>query len=374
MSEDMNNWLEMETEAVKPEVGEIVKGEVIQVSDSEAYVFVKGLGKQEIPVDKANLAYPVPESAKDVVKEGEIIDVLVVSIGGENGGVLSKVKADRLSAWKDLEGIDECREDGSREVIEAEITGVVKGGVVAAAKGVRAFIPASQIDTRYVKDLNQYVGQTVRTVAIKVEPAKQRLVLSRRELLEKERDAKVQEVFSTIEAGQTVKGVVKRFVSFGAFIDVGGVDGLVHITEISWGRVKNIADVLKIGQELDVFVKSVDKENKKISLSIKEITPDPWFEQAARYEEGAMITGKIVKLTDFGAFMEIEPGFDGLIPMGELAARHIKKADEAVQVGQEVTVKILHIETKRKRISLSITKADGFKADVPAEEPAEQAE
>jgi 30S ribosomal protein S1 len=186
-------------------------------------------------------------------------------------------------------------------------------------------------------------------------------------------------VFSAIEPEQVVRGTVKRLVDYGAFIDIGGVDGLAHISDLAWHRVKHPSEVLEVGQELDVYVKSVDREAKRISLSVKDTLPDPWVEKAAQYAEGDFIEGKIIKLTDFGAFMEIEPGFDGLIPMGELAEKRIERADEAVHTGDVVLVKVLRIDTKRKRISLSITKAkrDADAADVKKyvdESQAEKAE
>lgn len=228
---------------------------------------------------------------------------------------------------------------------------------MASVDGLRGFIPASQMELHFVKDLSIYVGQTVEAEIIEIDVHKQRLVLSRRALLEAEREKKEAEVFSTLEAGQTVRGTVKRLVDYGAFIDIGGVDGLAHISDLAWHRVKHPSDVLEVGQELDVYVKSVDPESKRISLSVKDTMRDPWYDSAEKYSEGQIIEGKVIKLTDFGAFMEIEPGFDGLIPMGELADKRIERADEAVHVGDIVRVKILRIDTKRKRISLSITKA-----------------
>ena len=335
---------------------EVVEGTVILVNRDEAFVDIGY--KQEIPIPKRELRYPAPESAEDVVKVGDVIKVFVVSMGGENGAVLSKVKADKFAAWEVLQGITE-----RQETVEAEITNVVKGGVVAAVQGLRAFIPASQVDLGFVKDLQVYVGQTVTAFPLECDPKKQRLVLSRRKILEEERAQKQEQLFSTLEAGQTLKGVVKRLVDYGAFIDIGGVDGLAHISDLSWNRVKHPSEVLEAGQELDVKVKNIDAEAGRISLSVKETMPDPWLEKAEKYTEGSVITGTIIKLTDFGAFMEIEPGFDGLIPMGELATKRINRADEAVELHQEVSVKILHIDMKRKRISLSITKANAEAAE-----------
>jgi len=352
VSEQSMKELLEEAENSMPDIQErtVVTGEVIQVSRDEAYIDIGY--KQEIAVPKRELAYPTPESAEDVVKVGDKIDVYIVSLGGDNGGILSKVKADRMVAWKEMEAIQE-----RGETVEAQVNQVVKGGLVASVNGLRGFIPASQMELHFVKDLSVYVGQTVEAEIIEIDVHKQRLVLSRRNLLEKERSEKEGEIFSTLEAGQTVRGTVKRLVDYGAFIDIGGVDGLAHISDLAWHRVKHPSDVLEVGQELDVFVKSVDVDAKRISLSVKDTMRDPWLDKAERYAEGDYIEGKVIKLTDFGAFMEIEPGFDGLIPMGELADRRIERADEAVHVGDVVKVKVLRIDMKRKRISLSITKA-----------------
>ena len=353
MSEQMNmEELLAQAESSMPDIQErtVVEGTVIQVSRDEAYVDIGY--KQEIAIPKRELAYPAPEAASDVVKVGDKIDVYVVSLGGDNGGILSKVKADRMVAWKDMEAIKE-----SGEHVQAQVNQVVKGGLVASVNGLRGFIPASQMELHFVKDLSVYVGQTVECEIIEIDAHKQRLVLSRRALLEVERAAKENEIFSTLEAGTTVHGTVKRIVDYGAFIDIGGVDGLAHISDLAWHRVKHPSDVLEVGQELEVFVKSVDTDAKRISLSVKDTIRDPWLDNAEKYAEGDVIEGKVIKLTDLGAFMEIEPGFDGLIPMGELAEKRIERADEAVHVGDDVKVKVLRIDTKRKRISLSITKS-----------------
>lgn len=356
MSEEMNNdfasMLEEEEKSMQSvNVGDVVEATVVAVENSSAMVTISGL-KSDIPVPKRELARPEPDSAEDIVKVGDVIEVVIVSLGGENGATVSKVKADARVAWTEMEGIQE-----RGETVQAQVNQVVKGGLVASVNGLRGFIPASQMELHFVKDLSIYVGQTVEVLPIEIDVHKQRLVLSRRQLLEAEREKKQEEVFATLEAGQTVRGTVKRLVDYGAFIDIGGVDGLAHISDISWDRVKHPSDVLQVGQELDVYVKSVDPDSKRISLSIKETMRDPWLDRAERYAEGDYIEGEVIKLTDFGAFMQIEPGFDGLIPMGELCERRIERADEAVHVGDMVKVKVLRIDMKRKRISLSITKA-----------------
>lgn len=359
MSEQsMKELLEQED---MPDIQErtVVKGVVVQVSRDEAYVDIGY--KQEIPVSKRDLAVPAPDDARDVVKVGDEIDVYIKSLGGDNGGSLSKVEADKMAAWKDIEVIKE-----KGETVEAKVAKEVKGGLVAYVMGLRGFIPASQMELHFVKDLSVYVDQTVEAEIIEIDVQKRRLVLSRRKLLERDRAEKEEAVFSAIEPEQIVRGTVKRLVDYGAFIDIGGVDGLAHISDLAWHRVKHPSEVLEVGQELDVYVKSVDRDAKRISLSVKDTLPDPWVEKAEKYAEGDFIEGKIIKLTDFGAFMEIEPGFDGLIPMGELAEKRIERADEAVHTGDVVVVKVLRIDTKRKRISLSITKAkrDADSADV----------
>ena len=356
MSEDMKNATEdmgslLETVGdFNFKAGDIVEGIVVQVNHNEAFVDIGY--KQEIPVPKRELAYPEPESAEDVVKVGDKGDYYIQSLGGENGGALSKIKAERMSVWKDMEAIKE-----RGETIQAKITQVVKGGLVAVVNGLRGFIPASQMELHFVKDLSVYVDQTVEALPIEIDKHKQRLILSRRQILEKERDSKLEEVFSKLEAGQTIKGTVKRLVDYGAFIDVGGVDGLAHISDLSWDRVTHPSDVLQVGEEVDVFIKNIDPENKRISLSVKNTQRDPWLDRAEKHVEGDLLEGKIVKLAKFGAFMEIEPGFDGLIPMGELSDRRIENADEVVSVGDIVKVKIMRIDLKRKRISLSINRA-----------------
>ena len=204
--------------------------------------------------------------------------------------------------------------------------------------------------------MSKYVGQTVKVIPIDLDPSKQRLVLSRRQLLETELESWLENV----KEGDVVKGTVKRLVNYGAFIDIGGIDGLVHISDISWNRVKDPADVLEEGQELDVKIKSIAKTEDgkvRISLSVKDTMPDPWVVKAEKYKAGDVISGEIVGLKAFGAFMRIEQGLDGLIPMGELADRRIKSADEVVAIGDQVTVKILNIDVERKRISLSIKQA-----------------
>ena len=330
---------------------DLVMAEVVSVGEKEIMVNISG-HKNDIPIPAKELDYPVPDNVKDLFKIGDQIEVVVLSKGGENGLVVSKVKAAQEVAWKQLENLD------INEEFDCEVTQAVKGGLVAMAKGVRAFIPASHIELHYIKDLAPYVGKTLRVVPLDpIDVNKHRLVLSAKKILEKNREKNQAEVFETKNEGDIVKGIVKRIVDYGAFIDIGGVDGLLHISDISWNRVNHPSEVLKEGEEVSVLIKSIDREAKRISLSIKDTLPDPWLDKAAKYSVGQIIEGKINKLTTFGVFMQLEPGFDGLIPMGELSTKRIENASDVVQKDQIVKVKITKIDTERKRISLSITKA-----------------
>ena len=372
----MGNWLE-ESESFKDiHEHEVVEGTVVLVNRDEAYVDIGY--KQEIAIPKRELANPEPDSAEDVVKAGDVIKVYIQSLGGENGGVLSKIKADAEVVWDELRAVKAHNDDpeiNTLQTVDAHINGVVKGGLTATVNGLRGFIPASQMELHFVKDLNIYVGQTVQALPIEIESHKRRLVLSRRQLLERERELKQQEVFGTLHVGDIIKGTVKRLVDYGAVIDVGGVDGLAHISDLSWERVSHPSDLLKVGEEVDVYIKDINTDTHRISLSIKQTQRDPWLDRAEGYREGEFIEGKIVKLAKFGAFMEIEPGFDGLIPMGELSDRRIENAEEAVQVGDIVKVKVLRIDLKRKRISLSINRArrEGAHANFRRYQPEEEA-
>ena len=329
---------------------DIIKGTVVLVTRDEAFVDIGY--KAEVAIPRSELAYPAPAAATDVVKNGDELQVYVVSMGGENGMILSKVKADKMAAWSSISALVE-----RKETVNAQVTEAVKGGLVVSVMGVRAFVPASQMELHFVKDLSVYVGQTFEFLPIELDMRKQRLVLSRRVLLEAEREKKQAEIFESLSVNQVLHGTVKRLADYGAFIDIGGMDGLAHISDLSWERVKHPSEVLQIGEEVEVMVKSFDPVSKRISLSVKDTMRDPWQEKADRYEAGMCVKGKIVKLADFGAFMEIEPKFDGLIHIGELSEKRISKAEEIVKVGDEVTVKILQLDRTAKRIALSLTKA-----------------
>ncbi len=341
------------------EKGSIVAGKVVGVRKDEVFVDIGG--KSEGIVTLAELAWPAPADAHDVVQEGQLINVLVLNPDPSEGSImLSKIQADRITAWDNLEeALAEERK------IEGVVTAAVKGGLSISVFGVRGFIPASQIDTSFVEDLTTYVGKTLTITPMEVDREKQRVVLSRRVLLEAERKVSEAAAITRLIPGQTVKGTVKRLASFGAFVDVGGIDGLIHISDLAWYRVKDTAEILTVGDEIEVAVLKVDPETRKVSLSLKQLQQDPWHATVLAMGEGSVVPGKVTKTSKFGAFVEIAPGVEGLVHLSELSDKRVATVEEVVHAGQKVSVKILSIEPANKRISLSIIKAkeDADRAD-----------
>ena len=241
------------------------------------------------------------------------------------------------------------------EVIEAKVVSDVKGGVIVDI-GARGFVPASHLDTKYVDDIKSFVGNTYRFKIIEFDPnpENRKIILSRRAVLEEEEKAAREQFWANIEEGQTIKGRVQRIANFGAFVDLGGVDGLLHISEMGWGRLKQPTDVVSVGDEIEVYVLSADREKGKISLSLKKLIANPWDNVAEKYPQGAVLTGKVVRIAPFGAFVALEDGVDGLVHISQIAWEHVEKVEDALSIGQEVQVKVLEVDEDRKRISLSI--------------------
>ncbi|MDU4962101.1 MAG: bifunctional 4-hydroxy-3-methylbut-2-enyl diphosphate reductase/30S ribosomal protein S1 [Sporomusaceae bacterium] len=338
-------------EAVKLETGMIVKGKITAVQKDAAFVDIGY--KSDGVIALKELAYPQPEQAADVVSVGDEIDVQVLDADSADGSVvLSKVKADKVVAWDKLQAAFEAKQP-----VEAKVTAAIKGGLSVAVFGVRGFVPASQADLRRVEDLSSFAGQTLTFLPIELEPEKQRVVLSRRQVLEAEQAEKEAAVLASLEQGQIVRGVVRRLASFGAFVDIGGIDALIHISDMAWQRINSPSEVLKVGDEVEAMIVKLDPAARKVGLSLKQVQPDPWLAAAAEIKEGAVIKGRVTKTAKFGAFVEINNGVEGLVHLSELAGHRVASAEEAVKPGQEVMVKVLGVDTKQKRISLSIAQA-----------------
>lgn len=341
---------------------DLVRGTVVRIDNDEVLVDIGYKSEGVIPLKELTERRNV--SPVDIVKVGDEIEAVVIKAeDGEGNVVLSRKRAVAAKAWEHLQ---KAYENG--EIIEAEVIEVVKGGLIADV-GVRGFVPASQADRRYVPDLSTFVGKKLGFKIIELDRNKNRVVLSHKEVAEAEHAKKAEETWAKLEPGQIVRGVVRRLTDFGAFVDLGGVDGLIHVSELSWGRVKHPSEVVKEGDEVDVQVLAVDREKGRISLGLKQTKPDPWSLVEQKYPVNTIVTGKVVRLATFGAFVELEPGVDGLVHISQLADHRVAKVEDVVHVGQEVRVKVLDVKPAEKRISLSIREAAN--ADVsPVEAPA----
>lgn len=346
--QEMNQFMSNGVKEIK--VGDILQGKVVSIRPDEVFVDIGYKAEGVVPIGE--LAYPVPENAADVVAESDLIEVYVCEIDGKNGLILSKIKADRIVAWDKLETAL-----AQNAVVEGKVTEAVKGGLSVAVYGVRGFIPASHIELRYTEDLTQFVGQNFLLTPIEVDRVKQRAVLSRKLVLEVEQRQKEQEIFARLAVDDLLSGTVTRIADYGAFIDIGGIDGLAHISDLAWERVKTPYDVVSVGDEVKVVVTKIDPQARRISLSLKQATRDPWLDRVDQFTTGSIVKGKVTKIITFGVFVELAKGIEGLVRLAELAEKRVSKAEEIVSVGQQVNVKIMEIDKAAKRIALSIIKA-----------------
>ncbi len=332
---------DVEATLVKIRPGQTVTGTVVQVTDDEVCVNIgyksDGLIKRE-------------DLVTEDVKLGDEIEVEVVKVNDGEGNVLLSQR--NILNRKAFAELVEKYEKG--EYVEGVGKEVVKGGLICMVNGIRAFVPASQLSNRYVEKIGDFVGQTLKLKIIEMDEQKRRIVASRRAVVREEAAAKKAEAWSRLAEGEIVHGIVRRLTDFGAFVDLGGVDGLIHVTDLSWAHVKHPSEIVSPDQEVDVKVLSLDKDRERIQLGLKQLQPKPWDLAPEKYPAGAVVTGKVVRITTFGAFVELEPGIDGLIHISQCAPTRINKVEDAVNVGDEVTVKVLNIDPEAKRISLSI--------------------
>jgi len=342
--------------------GAVVKGTVVRVTNTEVIV---DLGfKSDGIVTKSEFTDDTNAVLTEIVKPGDEVEVFVVRVNDGDGNVLvSKRKVDSQANYKHLETAF-----AEKTSVPGRVTDLVKGGLIASVMGNRAFVPASQISSRFESDLEKFKGKEFNFNIIELDRTKRRIVAGRRELAAKEEAEKRSEIFGKIEVGQTLSGVVSRLVDFGAFIDLGGVDGLIHVSELSWKRVRKASDVLSIGDNVTATVLSFDPEKGKISLTLKDVKDDPWNGILERYPIDEIVDGTVARLTTFGAFVTLEEGIDGLVHISEISVRRIAKPDEELSVGQEIQVKVLGIDLESKRISLSKREADYILNPPPAEE------
>ncbi|WP_144559080.1 30S ribosomal protein S1 [Shouchella miscanthi] len=329
-------------------VGDLVKGTVTKVEDKQVFVDVGFKVDGIVPISE--LAALHIGKAGDVVAVNDELELQVTKVEDDEL-VLSKKAVQAEKAWQQLEDLQQ-----KDEQIEAAVAEVVKGGLVVDV-GVRGFVPASHVERHYVEDFSTYIGQKLQLKIIELDKEHNKLILSQRAVQEGEVERKKKDTLQSIEVGSTVKGTVQRLATFGAFVDIGGVDGLVHISQLAHERVESPQDVLSEGETVTVKVLSVDLDNERISLSIKDTLPGPWANVSTTLNVNDIVSGTVKRLANFGAFVEVLPGVEGLVHISQISTRHIGNPSEVLEVGQTVDVKILEINEADKRISLSIREA-----------------
>ncbi|MBX3395342.1 MAG: S1 RNA-binding domain-containing protein [Phycisphaerae bacterium] len=338
--------------AGEPKAGDLLRGRVANIGSEDVLIDfgTKMLGVvPKMEIDKHE-SYAV----------GDAIEVLVLGTD-DVGGLLkvSRKQAKQASIMKNMHvGL----------VVEGKVTGMNKGGLEVDIEGIRGFIPASQVDVHFVKDISDLIGQAVHVEVTKFDLEEKSVVLSRRKVLQRESEANREKQFDLLKVGETRRGKVKNLAEYGAFVDLGGVDGLLHISDMSWGRVNKPEDVVKVGDEIEVKITKINKEKKKISLSLKQVTPNPWTSAAEKYSAGSKVSGRVVRLQSFGAFVELEPGLDALLPVSEMSwTQRVRQASDVVKEGDVIEAVVLSCEPEKERVSLSLKALKGDPWEAVAE-------
>ncbi|HFH1661765.1 TPA: 30S ribosomal protein S1 [Streptococcus pneumoniae] len=347
----MNEFEDLLNSVSQVETGDVVSAEVLTVDATQANVAISGTGVEGV-LTLRELTNDRDADINDFVKVGEVLDVLVLRqvVGKDTDTVtylVSKKRLEARKAWDKLVGREE-------EVVTVKGTRAVKGGLSVEFEGVRGFIPASMLDTRFVRNAERFVGQEFDTKIKEVNAKENRFILSRREVVEAATAAARAEVFGKLAVGDVVTGKVARITSFGAFVDLGGVDGLVHLTELSHERNVSPKSVVTVGEEIEVKILDLNEEEGRVSLSLKATVPGPWNGVEQKLAKGDVVEGTVKRLTDFGAFVEVLPGIDGLVHVSQISHKRIENPKEALKVGQEVQVKVLEVNADAERVSLSI--------------------
>ena len=344
MEDAMNSFKEVN-------VGDIVKGEVLAIDDKQVIVGIEGAGVEGV-VPAKELSSTQVEDINELVTVGDSLDLVVItSIGKdkENGSyLLSKRRLDAKKVWEEIE-----LDFKAGKIFEVPVTSVVKGGLVVDA-GVRGFIPASMVETHFVDDFSAYKDQTLAVKIIEIEPSENRLILSHKAVVEADKESKKKELLETLKDGDIVEGKVARLTDFGAFVDLGGIDGLVHVSEIAHQHVAKPSDILSVGDVVNVKILSVKPEENRVSLSIKETLDGPWTDIEEKAAAGTILDGLVKRLTNFGAFVEVFPGVEGLVHISQISHKHIATPHEILHEGDTVQVKVLEVNPDEQRIALSI--------------------
>jgi small subunit ribosomal protein S1 len=332
--------------------GDVVTGRVVRIDNDEVLVDIGYKSEGVIPSNELSIRKSV--DPHDEVEMGEEVDALVLTKEDQDGRlIMSKKRARFEKAWRRIEAAQESGEPIPGSVIE-----VVKGGLIIDL-GVRGFLPASLVDIRRVANLDEFMGQTLDCKVIELNRSRNNVVLSRRAVLEEERKEQRQEILDRLQPGLVVEGVISNIVDFGAFVDLNGIDGLIHISELSWSHVNHPSEVIAIGDQVQVKVLDIDRDRQRISLGLKQTQEDPWQRVVSMYHVGDELEGKVTKVVTFGAFVEILDGVEGLVHISELAPYHVENPREIVEPGAELKVKILEIDSERRRLSLSAKRVEG---------------
>lgn len=356
---------EVKSDLTNVQEGEWVKGKIVKIDTYQAFVDIGYKYDAVLPISEVSSLHI--DKITDVLNEGDECEVKILQLDDEEEKcVVSKKAVDADKAWKKLQAVYE-----SGDTITAKIADVVKGGLVVDL-GVRGFIPASLVELNFVEDFSDYKGREVELKILEIDPEKNKLILSRKAVLEEELDRKKEETLNSLEPGQILDGTVQRLTDFGAFVDIGGVDGLVHVSQLAWTRVEHPRDMLSEGDHVKVKVLNVNRESERISLSIKETTEGPWDKVGQEIKEGDVVTGTVKRLVSFGAFVEVYPGVEGLVHISQISRRHIATSGEVLEEGQEVKAKVLEMNTEQKRISLSIKEVEE-KPSAPAKKEEKKA-
>ena len=351
--------------------GDLVTGTVVKIEKDEVLLDIGFKSEGVIPVRELSIRKDA--NPADIVNLGDTIEALVLQKEDKDGRlILSKKRAEYERAWNRIE-----EKFNSGENVEGEVIEVVKGGLILDI-GLRGFLPASLVDLRRVKDLNAYMGTRIEARVIEMDRNRNNVVLSRRVVLEEARKAERSEILSKLQPGMRLKGTVSSIVDFGAFVDLGGIDGLIHISELSWNHVNHPSEVVKVGQEVEVQVLDVDLNRERISLGLKQTTEDPWRTLVKKYPVDAIVEGVVTKLVPFGAFVDLGDGIEGLVHISEMAKQHVDAPAQVCKVGDKVQVKVMEIDLDRRRISLSMKAAAetlGFEVEVePMDKPEDATE
>jgi ribosomal protein S1 len=345
--------------------GEVITGTVISVKEDEIYVNIGGKSDGIIP--KSEYSNFPSVDLRNEVQVGQEIRAKVLRINDGEGQVLLTYK--RLKADEGYRRVEELYKSG--EKVTAKVNLVLSGGLVVIIDEVRIFIPASLISDEYVSNLNQFKNQEITFVITEFNLRKSRIIGNRRILLEKEKSAKMEEVFDQLHVGDVMTGVVKNITEYGAFVNINGIDGLVHISELSWGRIRSPKDVVKVGEEVKVRILEIDKDKQKVSLSMKFDDENPWNGAEVKYAVGNTVSGRVARMTDFGAFVELEKGVDALLHVSQISMKHVEKPSDVLSVGQTVTAKVTDLNLADKKISLSVKELEKEEAAKQTENGAE---